>query len=596
MKRFSRKQISVAIVALAILASCGYVFFFYEPYDRIPDDPRYREILREFFAAQPLAVNISPNGEYVLTKAELETGGFQITVQDWKSSRVLFTNFSANSQRSLTWRPDSMAIVFQEIDGLDRPLYLWDFKTGKKKKLNVPVSKTALPPLRWNPSGKKLAYFHGDWNKGRLLVIDPEQKNPHIVIKESMSGTCDFVWSPDGSSIALTTVSEPGVVTITRLNPLRSSEVEIGADAQIKSLAWSSDGKSILAAARRDNNEYFKLFEIEPSSSKVSLRSEADGDIENPVWLSDGKTFIYHVLSDGIIHGVLGNHEHASGKIIGPTNGVLRVTHLSPDGKRLYARFASLSKPPTLIEIPVKTGEASLVYTPPKSEIIRCPEPESIRIKAEDGTLIPAYHWKAKDTSSHPTAVLIDVHGGLHTQSYPTWESYIQVMTKRGCDVIALNYRGSSGYGRAFEDMGEEDERVLDVVAARNYAANVLHVIPNKIYLMGNSHGSGLVAAAAAHGEEMGGIILISWAGGIHGVECRLVKPISVLGFQGTLDPFVSPREARNAIQKFFAPSSDLAKIQWQVYRDEGHFFYRTDSWSKICWGLMNIQVAMHLN
>lgn len=581
MKKTIRKSGLITLLILATLGIGSYFYFFYDPYDKTPDDPLYRDILSEFFAAQPIAVNVSPNGEYVLTKAELETGGFQIAVQDWKSSRVLYTNFSKNSQRSLTWRPDSQAIVFQEIDGMDRPLYLWEFESGKKKKLNVPVSQTALPPLRWNPCGKKLAYFHGDWRKGRLLVIDPAKNSSLLVIKGSMSGTCDFVWSPDGSAIALATASHRGVITIVRLDPLRSSEIEVGVDAKIESLAWSPDGKTILASARRDDDEHFKLFAVEPETSKVSLLAEASGDVGNPVWLKGGKSFVYHILVDGIIQAVLANQENAR-RTIGPTNSVLRVTHASPDGGRLYARLASLTKPPAWIEIPTEIGETKVVYAPPNSDEITCPQPRSIRIKSFDETMIPAYHWKSQEGTNPPAKVLIEVHGGLRTQTYPTWESYIQVMTKRGWDVIAVNYRGSSGFGRNYEEIGDDSERVLDVVAARDYAADILKTSPQNIFLMGNSNGSRLIAAAAAHGKEIGGVALISWAGSPPDSESNVTKPFRILAFQGALDPFVSPKASRNSIEKFF-PLNEYHKKQWHTFKSEGHFFYLANSWATVC-------------
>jgi dipeptidyl aminopeptidase/acylaminoacyl peptidase len=583
----SRKRISIIATGFVLLVLGVYYSFLYEPYSRTPDDPLYREILGEFFSAQPIAVNVSPNGEYVLTKEELPSGGFQIAVQDWKSSRVLYTNFSKNSQRSLTWRPDSQAIVFQETDGMDRPLYLWDLQSGRTTKLDAPVSQTALPPLRWDPSGKKLAYFHGDSSTGRLLVIEPDAKEPPVVITHSMSGTCSFVWSADGLRLALFTGSEPGTVTIAELNPLRLSEIQLGGDAKMQDLAWSPDAKSILVAARREDDEYFKLFQIEPDN-EISLKAEADGDIGNPVWLPDGKSFLYHVLSDGIIHAVVSNRESGSRKAIGPTNGVFRVTHTSSDGETLYARFASLTAPPALVAVSVKTEQSRSVYMPPNSREVECPQPKSIRIPAEGGTLVPAYHWSARNGTNPLSGVLIEVHGGTHTQTYPTWESYVQVMTRRGCDVIALNYRGSSGFGQTFENLDTDDARVLDVIAARDYAVEKLNVAPEKVFLMGNSNGSRLVAAAATQREHIGGIVLISWVGPIQGYEIPITKPILILAFQGELDSILPPREARESVQKFVAAGKTPGQeVRWRTYKDEGHFFYKTESRAIICWELL---------
>lgn len=572
---------------MALVVGCGFFVFLYGAFEKTPDDALYRNLLSEFFSAHPIAINISPNGEYVLTKAELETGGFQIAVQDWKNSRVLFTNFSWNSQRSLTWRPDNKAIVFQETDGMDRPLYLWDFQSGKRK-LNVPVSKTALPPLRWDPNGKRLAYFSGDWRKGRLLIIDPEGEFPPVVVHESISGTCDFVWSPDGRQLAIITASQPGIVVVTEPGAQNYLQIKVAPQGKVESLAWSKDGQSILVSARRENDEYFRLFVIDPSNGSVVQKAEAAGDLNSPMWLPGGKSFVYHILSDGIARAFLADQEDSSSKAIGPTNGVLRVTHASADGRSLYGRFASLSNPPCLIEISIETGDFRVAYHPPKNNTIRCPPPQSIRISSYDGVQIPAYHWVADKAVGVPRGVLIEVHGGLHTQTFPTWESYIQIMTKHGCDVIALNYRGSSGFGQVFEKSGDDYDRVMDIVAARDYAVNHLKVNPEKVFLMGNSRGSALIADVAANGTEIGGLVLVSWVRPLHVVESSLTRGFTIVGFHGEMDPYLSPKQARKSVEAYFSPATGIPiKKRWYNLRNEGHFFYTAKSHSTICWEIL---------
>ncbi len=577
-----RSRIALVLVSAISCVVLGYFFIFFESCDEAPADPEYQEILKEFSASQPIAVSVSPNGEYVLTKAQIETGGFQIFVQETDSSRLVFSNFSQNSQRSLTWRPDSKAIAFQEIEGMERPLYFWDLKKQMKQKVNVPVSKTALPPLRWDPAGRKLAYFHGDWRKGDLLLISEDGST--VTIEQSLSGTCNYVWAPDGSRLAVCSTSKPGLVRIVKTDGSLAKEIHLGGNASVKSLSWSPDGQFLLAAARRDANEYFQAFELDTDTGKVSIRSSTEADIQDPIWLPDGKSFIYHVLSDGLVRIVRQDQGSSQSKVIGPTNGVLSASHFAPDSNKLYARYASLTHPPSLIAISMVDGDTGLLYAPPQSIESRCSIPQSIRIKAADKTLIPAYHWK-NGVTDKPSAVVIEVHGGLHTQTFPTWESHIPVLAKRGFDFIAVNYRGSSGFGRSFEEAGDEEDRVMDVIAARDHAVNTLGFPPSQVYLMGNSRGSTLIAMAAARGIQIGGLVLISWAGGTKDVQADVHTPFKVLGFQGELDPFVSTKEAQSDLKLLFG-HSDLVEMAWYTYCKEGHFFYRADSWAKICWRL----------
>jgi dipeptidyl aminopeptidase/acylaminoacyl peptidase len=577
------------IVGSFLLACAGFSLWHYYSaprYDREPDDPGYRQILSNFLAAQPIAVSVSPDGKYLLTKME-QNGGFKVSVLDRESKREVASSLSKCTQRALTWRPDSRAIAFQEISGLERPLYLLDVPTSKKMKVNAPVSHTALPPLRWDHAGKSLAYFDGDWQTGRLLVINPSGDDPPIVIQESLSGTCDFIWSPDGQSIAVASASDHGAITVTSLRDLAHIKLQV-TNGEVRQLAWSPDGKSILAVARGDEDEFFKLFEVEIHRRTSSIKAQADGDISLPVWTPDGRSFIYHVCSNGIIRAFLEHSGSTYVQQIGPTNGVLRSTYVEPDGKAAYAHFSGLSVPPVVGKISLENGDWTVLYACPKSESCRCPDPEFLRIKSDDGAEVPAYHWPAAGQNGIEAAALIVVHGGSDTQTYPTWEAYIRPITELGCNVIAVNHRGSSGYGRRYEKM--QGDPVADVNATRSYAANVLKVRPNRIFLTGISVGSRLIAAASGNGDEIGGLILVSWVGAGSYSGQRFAKPFPVLEFHGQLDLVMSPDQARDSIMRFFAGDGQTHfSIQFHTFRDEGHFFYDATSLAAVYWTLSKL-------
>src|ERR1043165_9042569 len=146
-----------------------------------PSDLLYRQILTNFLWAQPVGASVSPDGRYRLQKAE-DHDQFIISVVDQASGKLIASNSSPYTQRSLTWRPDGQAIAFQESVGLDRLLYLLQIESGTKIKPDVPLSRTALPPLRWVPNGNRLVYFEGDWRSGQLLVINPGSNLPPVTI------------------------------------------------------------------------------------------------------------------------------------------------------------------------------------------------------------------------------------------------------------------------------------------------------------------------------------------------------------------------------------------------------------------------------
>lgn len=571
------------VVAGMIGLGAGAWFYFPRGSSQ-PNDPLFREILGCFQAAQPLAVNVSPDGKYVLTKTE-QRNGFKLAVVDRTSGREVVSSFSKNTQRSLTWRPDSRTIVYQDSPGMHRPLFVLDLESGKTRRLDVPVSQTALPPLRWDSRGRRIAYFQGDWQRGRLLVIDTRDDSPPVVVKNAISASCDFVWSPDGGALAVVSESMPGkVVAYDLKKSVAPSETAVEVGGEVEELAWSPDGRTILATVRGVADEHFKLVAVDVAARSHSLKAEAVGDIKHPVWLPDGHSFIYHVLSEGLITARLRRGDIIQGAAIGPTNGVLRVTQVSPDGLRAYARFAALTAPPTLIEIQLDDGSSLTAYSPPKADTLECPEPNFIRVKSSDGTDIPAYHWRASAGGKATRAALIVVHGGLHTQTYPTWEAPVKVMLEKGCDVIAVNYRGSSGYGQTFEKLGSELERVEDVLATRRYAVDTLKIPPEKVYLSGISSGAGLCVNATAQGEPVGGLVLVSSVVVTAKQPPRIAQAFKVVELHGDSDIAVSAERAQTSLEQFFRGVETKVALDFRVLDDEGHFFYKTESWAQVYW------------
>ncbi len=568
----------VAVTVLSVRMLFGRAHFF-----RAPNDPAFQSIVETFRSGEPVAMNISPDGNYFLTRGE-EQKGVKVGVVDLAHKQEVTSISSEYMKRSLTWSPDSKFVAYQEFVGMDRPVWIFNIETGEKQRLGAFVSQTALPPIRWNNSGKKIACFDGDRRKGRLLVVDLSQPDDPMVIHTGLSTDCDFVWSPDGSQIAFSSDTE-GVVYVATLRNLETAEYQVaeGLDGSVHQLAWSPDGKHILASARGAGDQFYKVFDILTENGSISVAATADGDIMRPVWLPDSRGWIYHINRNGIITAFLRRVSDATPQPIGPTNGVVQILHADPEGKYLYAHFSGLTSSPVLGRISISKNDWEVVYSSPNANKYTCPEARFITFPSANSVAVPAYHWVATTNSGAERSVLIVSHGGEHTQTFPTWEAYISLMTSLGCDVIAPNHRRSSGYGRDYEYLSGDASD--DVSAACRYAVDVLGIKPNRVFLIGLSTGSRLIAEAAGRGGEFGGIFVISWPGQKTVIEPNFTHVFPVFSFHGELDSVLSPDQAHASIEKFFNNGAEPRfHIQYQVYKGEPHFFYRSESLASIYW------------
>lgn len=131
---------------------------------------------------------------------------------------------------------------------------------------------------------------------------------------------------------------------------------------------------------------------------------------------------------------------------------------------------------------------------------------EVIRYPSFDGLEIPALLYKPHEaTAKNKVPAMLWIHGGPGGQSRLGFSSLIQYFVNHGYAILAVNNRGSSGYGKTFYDLdnqrhGEDD--LMDCVYAKNYLENLDYIDMEKVGIMGGSYGGYMVMAALAFQPE----------------------------------------------------------------------------------------------
>jgi dipeptidyl aminopeptidase/acylaminoacyl peptidase len=129
-------------------------------------------------------------------------------------------------------------------------------------------------------------------------------------------------------------------------------------------------------------------------------------------------------------------------------------------------------------------------------------EAEVIRYQSFDGLKIPAILYKPLMASANnPVAALVWVHGGPGGQSRLTYEPILQHLVNHGYAILAVNNRGSSGYGKTFFHLDDRKHGQVDLedcVYGRQYLQTLPWVNHEKIGIIGESYGGFMVVAALA--------------------------------------------------------------------------------------------------
>ncbi len=128
-----------------------------------------------------------------------------------------------------------------------------------------------------------------------------------------------------------------------------------------------------------------------------------------------------------------------------------------------------------------------------------------IRYKSFDGLDIPAILYKPHQADTGKVPALVWVHGGPGGQSRVSYFSLIQYLVNHGYAIIAVNNRGSSGYGKTFFKMDNQkhgDVDLKDCIYAKKYMQKTGWVDESKIGIIGGSYGGYMVMAALCFTPE----------------------------------------------------------------------------------------------
>jgi dipeptidyl aminopeptidase/acylaminoacyl peptidase len=136
-------------------------------------------------------------------------------------------------------------------------------------------------------------------------------------------------------------------------------------------------------------------------------------------------------------------------------NKTVDIYGWSTDGSRTLAEVQSGSSPPIDYLVDFSTHRADIAAEPyPALENVPLGEVKEITYKARDGTPIPAYLALPPGKLPGPLPLVVLPHGGPQSRNYPDFDWLVQFLATRGYAVLEPQFRGSIGFGEAFEKAG----------------------------------------------------------------------------------------------------------------------------------------------
>lgn len=445
---------------------------------------------------------ISPDGRWVAAVAE-SADGRGIHLLDLTEEPPVPRFWLDGS--SPAWSPDSRRIAFLRGGNLFRA------PVGDPDAVQLTDGLTGVRAPAWSPDGETVAVMASASGSQDVWLVPAAGGDPRQLTSGAMTGDevrFGVSWSPDGGTVAYV-----GNKADYRADDVWLADAATGDERRLTSSiraistvpAWSPDG-SRLAVLGVKNEEYWyldiaDLYLLDPAGGPeepLPMSSFATAYRFRPFWSGDGARLFFTHQERGEHH--LWSVPAAGGAATRLTNlgGVFGSVTASTAAERFAFVRSSATEGPDLYTVPAAGGPAErLTRLSPRWDGVQ--SPREISYRSFDGHYIQGFLYLPPEAASGGVCpALVQVHGG-GTNSYLAGPNLAdQYLASRGFVVLAVNYRGGSGFGRAFQDLGDEDwlnEQALDPGAAADWLREQPYV-SGQVGIYGYSYG-GMQSMAA---------------------------------------------------------------------------------------------------
>jgi dipeptidyl aminopeptidase/acylaminoacyl peptidase len=439
------------------------------------------------------------------------------------------TQLTVSNQRqvSIAWSPQGRWIAYNsDYDGNEQwDLFLVSVTNGQVVNLtNTP--EVSEEGAAWSPDGEKLAYSVKPKQAPNYEIDTIEiltKKVTHLTINTPPQlSNVSSLWSKDGKSIVFTQLRADGkdsnifIVPASGGRPANLTPHQ--GEQNFQATDISPDGKTILLTSNAGNG-YQNAGLLDIASKKITWLTTDKWEVSAGNFSRDGKRVTWMANVDGNQDVYLYDLASRQAKPLPLAKGINLLagaeTAFSHDGVRLLYRHEGATAPNDLwaydfeSQNPVQISH-SLVGGVRSEDMA---EPFLVHYPSKDGkwqiSALAYVPYNAEKNGKN--AAIVYIHGGPTSQTMNSFYRSIQYLVNQGYFVIAPNYRGSTGYGKEFEDanrfdMGGGD--LEDVISAAEWIKKTGFIDPKKVAVMGGSYGGYLTMMAVTKAPDL-------WAAGV---------------------------------------------------------------------------------
>jgi dipeptidyl aminopeptidase/acylaminoacyl peptidase len=436
--------------------------------------------------------------------------------------------------------PDGRRVAFVRAAEGGKGADLWVRTLGSTDERRLAHDDSSILAVSWSPDAAHLGYSAGarsirheqtpEYSGAKLIFTITERTPSQAFVVPAAGGKATPIGPPFGGPLRWIDARR---VVFDRQSPdykrrtIFTADIATGAPRLLREDVdekfWSIPGNTGAAAQPSPDGKWIAFLSDRDGWDHLYVMPSAGGDAVQvtkgkfeawrPVWSRDGSKIAFDANGEG----APGTRHLGVAEISGTTTPQAKVTMItggrgtnvspewSPDGSRLAYQHTDTRNSADIFVVEARPGATAVRLgdsMPTGVDRSRFVEPELVSYPGPDGQSVPAWLFVPKGldrTKKHPAIVWIHGDGvnqnydGWHVQrNYAVYYSFHQYLLEQGYVVIAPDYRGSIGYGKAWRqgvhmDVGGRDAK--DAWMAGSYLKTLPYVDGDRMGVWGLSYG-----------------------------------------------------------------------------------------------------------
>jgi len=439
-------------------------------------------------------IDLSKNGKFALFLSNA-SGSYQLWSTDTQKGGAKQVSHGEQRVSFAEISPDSKNVVFsRDFGGAERhQLFLAPINGKTQEKQITKLQDIRVFDFGHSPSGKQIVFTGATNKENAIWVFDAETQDYRSLYKAK-----GWIFSPAWHSASkrivasAKTTDKPRSAELLFLNVIdeKPKVYTPKSGSENTSPKWNSKNSQVLFKTDAQGTYDLAVYDLDSEILTYLDLSSLGRDFPSYNWTNDGKAVWFVAAKNGRTKLYLQKLGEDRVELPTPTGTISNIKLDKTDSFFTFS-WSSLSQPPTLSKLDLRTKKTTTIYEQKHGENIAFGKAEFMTYKSFDGLEIPAYMVFSRG-SKKAKPCIIWPHGGPWAEVADGWNAVIQAMSVGGFHIFCPNFRGSTGYGSEFERMDIKDPGggdMQDVIFGRKYLLDKGFVEDEKIAIAGASYG-----------------------------------------------------------------------------------------------------------